>query len=238
MGSSRRNCLPHHSDVICRRPLFCGSAQAHSRQSFRIAARPHRQAQRCFSRCSLRPLRNPTAQERRSHTSHNCQEFALLIDRPHCDLGALELPEQPSGHVWALPDPEAEQPLFQRGLATLGVYGYLVKAGYFVWNREKHRYRIARRPRTTEVPLFWAHNIRANEACAPRDGNAGQNGFFAIDGGSSAIIKSDAVILQRTSNRRQKRRLIAAAIEQVAIIGGRGFVTENHTIVIVPDPTK
>lgn len=162
----------------------------------------------------------------------------LLIDRPQCDLGALELPEQPSGHVWALPDPEADQPLFQRGLATLGVYGYLVKADYFVWNREKHRYRIARRPRSTEVPLFWAHNVRANEACVPRDGNVGQTGFVAIDDGSSAIIRSDAVILQRTSNRRQKRRLIAAAIDQAAIIGGRGFVTENHTIVIVPDPTK
>jgi adenine-specific DNA-methyltransferase len=162
----------------------------------------------------------------------------LFVDRPHRDLGALELPEQPSGHVWALPDPEADQPLFQAGLATLGVYGYLVKAGYFVWNREKHRYRIARRPRSTEVPLFWAHNVRANEACVPRDGNAGQTGFVAIDDGNSAIIHSDAVILQRTSNRRQKRRLIAATIEQAAIIGGRGFVTENHTIVIVPDPTK
>ena len=162
----------------------------------------------------------------------------LLIDRPHCDLGALELPTQPSGHIWALPDAEADGPLFQPGLATLRDYGYLAKTGYFVWNREKHRYRIARRPRSTEVPLFWAHNVRANEACVPQDGDAGQIGFAEIADSSSAIIHSDAIILQRTSNRRQKRRLIAALIQQATVIGGRGFVTENHTIVIVPDPTK
>ena len=40
----------------------------------------------------------------------------LLIDRPHCDLGALELPEQPSGHVWALPDPEADATAVSEGI--------------------------------------------------------------------------------------------------------------------------
>ena len=106
----------------------------------------------------------------------------LLIDRPRCDLGALELPTQPSGHMWALPDAEADGPLFQPGLATLGDYGYLAKTGYFVWNREKHRYRIARRPRSTEVPLFWAHNVRANEVSVPQDGDTGQIGFAEIAG--------------------------------------------------------
>jgi len=166
------------------------------------------------------------------------QSSLLLINRPHCNLGVLELPNEPSGDIWALPDAETNESLFQAGLATHGDYGYLAKTGYFVWNRERHRYRIARRPRSTEVPLFWAHNVRANEACVPRDGDAGHIGFVAIDDGSSAIIRSDAAILQRTSNRRQKRRVIAASIEQATIIGGRGFVTENHTIVIVPDPTK
>src|SRR5262249_33064125 len=50
--------------------------------------------------------------------------------------------------------------------------------------------------------------------------------------------RSDAVILQRTSNRRQKRRLIAAIVRQRDAIGGRGFVTENHTIIVVPDPAR
>jgi adenine-specific DNA-methyltransferase len=162
----------------------------------------------------------------------------LLIDEPNRCLGTLELPARPSGHVWALPDNGKGAALFQPGLTTLQDYGYQAKTGYFVWNREQHRYRVGRKPRSTEVPLFWAHNVRANEICRPRDGDEGDIGFAKIPKTSSAILHSDAIILQRTSNRRQKRRLIGALVRQADVIGGRGFVTENHTIVIVPEPTK
>jgi adenine-specific DNA-methyltransferase len=162
----------------------------------------------------------------------------LLIDKPNRYLGNLELPARPNSHVWALPDDGEGAALFQPGLATLGDYGYLAKTGYFVWNREQHRYRIGKKPRPTEVPLFWAHNVRTNEKCHPQDGDAGHIGFAKIPKISSAILHSDAIILQRTSNRRQKRRLIGAMIRHADVIGGRGYVTENHTIVIVPDPAK
>lgn len=162
----------------------------------------------------------------------------LLIDEPNRDLGTLELPAPPNNHVWALPDDGDGSALFQPGLATLGDYGYLAKTGYFVWNREQHRYRIGKKPRPTEVPLFWAHNVRANEKCRPQDGDAGGIGFAKIPKDCTAIIRSDAIILQRTSNRRQKRRLIGAMIRQADVVGGRGFITENHTIIIVPDPSK
>jgi len=69
----------------------------------------------------------------------------LLIDEPNRDLGTLELPARPSSHVWALPDNGEGAALFQPGLATLGDYGYLAKTGYFVWNREQHRYRIGKK---------------------------------------------------------------------------------------------
>jgi adenine-specific DNA-methyltransferase len=162
----------------------------------------------------------------------------LRIDAPNSELGTLELPARPNNRVWALPDGGEGVALFQEGLATLGDYGYMAKTGYFVWNREQHRYRIGRKPRSNEVPLFWAHNVRANAECLPQDGDTGNIGFAKIPRSSSAIIRSDAIILQRTSNRGQKRRLIGAVIRQSGVIGGRGFVTENHTIVIVPDPTK
>lgn len=162
----------------------------------------------------------------------------LLIDKPNRDLGDLELPARPNSHVWALPDEGGGAALFQKGLVTLGDYGYLAKTGYFVWNREQHRYRVGKRPRATEVPLFWAHNVRANEKCHPQDGDVGRIGFARIPKTSCAILHSDAIILQRTSNRRQKRRLTGAIIRQADVIGGCGYVTENHTIVIVPDPAK
>jgi adenine-specific DNA-methyltransferase len=162
----------------------------------------------------------------------------LLIDEPNRYLGKLELPARPSGHIWAPPDNGEGAALFQPGLTTLQNYGYQAKTGYFVWNREQHRYRVGRKPRATEVPLFWAHNVRANEKCRPQDGDEGDIGFVKIPKSSTGILHSDAIILQRTSNRRQKRRLIGAMVRQADVIGGRGFVTENHTIVIVPDPAK
>lgn len=162
----------------------------------------------------------------------------LRIGEPNLDLGALDLPSSPDTRVWVLPDGGENDALFRPGFETLADYGYLVKTGYFVWNREKHRYRVGKAPRANEVPLFWAHNVRANQRCIPLAGDKPGIGFAKIPQSNSALVHSNAVILQRTSNRRQKRRLIAAIVRQADAIGGRGFVTENHTIIIVPDPAK
>jgi adenine-specific DNA-methyltransferase len=162
----------------------------------------------------------------------------LRVGEPSLDLGALDLPALRDSRVWVLPDGGESNTLFRPGFATLTDYGYLVKTGYFVWNREKHRYRVGKRPRANEVALFWAHNVRANQRCIPLDGDKPGFGFAKIPQSSGALLHSDAVILQRTSNRRQKRRLIAAIVRQADAIGGRGFVTENHTIIIVRDPAK
>ena len=164
----------------------------------------------------------------------------LMMGQPNRLLGNLDLPEQPTGRMWALPDDKQKDGLFQAGLETLRDYGYVAKTGYFVWNREQHRYRVGKKPRPTEVPLFWAHNIKPGARCKPYDGEPGADriGFVKIKADSTAIIRSDAIILQRTSNKRQSRRLIAAVVRQSAVPGERGFVGENHTIIIVPDPAK
>jgi adenine-specific DNA-methyltransferase len=160
---------------------------------------------------------------------------SLLLANGDCvELGPLEVPSRPTTRVWAIPQRSGGTPLFEQGLATLRDYGYLTKAGYFVWNRERERYRIGKTPRSAEVPLYWAHNIRSGANCLPRDHNG--IGFVKIDQANAAVIRSDAVLLQRTSNRRQRRRLIAAIVRQSQVPGGRGFVSENHTIAILPDP--
>lgn len=163
----------------------------------------------------------------------------LMIGQSDRALGTLEIPDH-AGRMWALPDEKQTEGLFRAGLETLADYGYIAKTGYFVWNREQHRYRAGNKPRSTEVPLFWAHNVTANRPCRPYDGkpNSSRIGFVKIARESTAIICSDAIILQRTSNRRQARRLIAAIVRNENVPGRRGFVTENHTIVIIPDPAK
>jgi adenine-specific DNA-methyltransferase len=164
----------------------------------------------------------------------------FLMNESPRQLGQVDVPAFPSRRVWALPDGTHDQLLFQQGLETLEDYGYITKTGYFVWNREQHRYRTGFKPRASEVPLFWANNVKPNGRCEPVDNRRPSNriGFVKIDPQNTGVVRSDAVILQRTSNRRQKRRLNAAVIRQAAVPGKRGFVSENHTILIIPDPHK
>ena len=168
------------------------------------------------------------------------QSSVLKANQTSFDLGCLDVPLFPSKRVWALPDGVQNDRLFESGLATLHDYGYVTKTGYFVWNREKHRYRTGFAPRPTEVPLFWAHNVRANALCDPLAQRAASDrfGFVKISANNAAVVSTDAIILQRTSNRRQKRRLIAGIVRRSRVPGGNGFVTENHTILILPDPAK
>lgn len=170
----------------------------------------------------------------------------VKVEAPRCrliasdggvtDLGRVDVPDVPGERAWAVPDGRGPERLFASGRHTLASYGYVVKAGYFVWNREQHRYRVAKTPRRSEVPLFWAHNIRANAVCTPHaDRGGGKVGCVEVEH-LTPVISVDAILLQRTSNRRQKRRLIAGLVRQSKVPGGRGFVTENHTIAILPDP--
>jgi adenine-specific DNA-methyltransferase len=173
-------------------------------------------------------------QNKRSAPAPTCS--LLTTARPHRCLGKLELPRAASGDVWALPDGERNENLFQAGLETLSDYGYVARTGYFVWNREKERYRVGRKPRKSEVPLFWAHNVKPGELCRPYDDGEDSTliGFVKFkNDNTTPVIRNDAVILQRTSNRRQPRRLIAAIARLSKVPGKRGFITENHTIVIV-----
>ena len=165
----------------------------------------------------------------------------LAVAKPHRFLGNLELPHTASTEVWALPDEDKNENLFQTGLETLSDYGYVARTGYFVWNREQDRYRVGQKPRKNEAPLFWAHNVKPGKLCKPYDDGKGCAlvGFVKFSKENTGpIIRDDAIILQRTSNRRQPRRLIAAIARLSKVPGKSGFITENHTIVIVPNPQK
>ena len=156
---------------------------------------------------------------------------------PLQSIGFLDVPNEPTERIWALPDSAGNAAFFDAEGSSLHDYGYLVKTGYFVWNREQHRYREGQLPRKNEVPLYWAHNVRPNCVADPMAEDATPQkpvGFVRLEKGSTAAVTSNAILLQRTSNRRQKRRLIAGLVFQRNVLGGAGFVSENHTIVVVP----
>lgn len=161
----------------------------------------------------------------------------IRTHHPALPMGTLDIPASPSDRMWALPDVAGKADFFDGECSFLDDYGYAVKAGYFVWNREQDRYRVGQVPRKNEVPLYWAHNIKANGVVEPLVAEPtfkAPIGFVTLEKDSPVAITSDAILLQRTSNRRQNRRLIAGMVYQRGVVGGCGFVSENHTILVIP----
>ncbi len=118
----------------------------------------------------------------------------------------------------------------ERGGATIATYGASAKAGYFVWNRSKEKFCEPTDPGA--FPLIWAKNVRPGKACTPRNRKDDGTDFVLVPQGSSAIVTGPAIMLQRTTNSSQPRRLVAAMVDRSSTAAWKGFVSENHTIVI------
>lgn len=124
-----------------------------------------------------------------------------------------------------------KQPGLAIGGATLADYDAVLRVGYFVWNREIERM-SKRRSAKLDLPLVWARNIRPGAFCFPKAKRGRGIDFVRFDEESSAIVRTNAIVLQRTTNSAQSRRLIAARVSPSVIKKWGGFVTENHTLVI------
>jgi adenine-specific DNA-methyltransferase len=57
--------------------------------------------------------------------------------------------------------------------------------------------------------------------------------FVSFTEESTSIVRQPAAVLQRTTNNKQPRRLVAAVVDPAVYARWGGFVTENHTIVLV-----
>lgn len=118
----------------------------------------------------------------------------------------------------------------ERGGATIADYGVVAKAGYFVWNREQEKF--CDREDANAFPLIWAKNVRPGQPCVPANRTADGVDFVRVPEGSQAVVSSPALIIQRTSNSNQPRRIIAATVDKDSVAPWKGFVSENHTIVV------
>jgi len=143
---------------------------------------------------------------------------------------AQSLPEE-AGDAWPLPATDPHN----IGGATLTDYGVEVRAGYFVWNREKERLVEELEREQRGYPLIWAKNVRLNEDCRPAGKTNTKADFVTFENDSAAIVRSAAAVMQRTTNDKQPRRLVAAMVDPSVVEKWGGFVTENHTIVLTAD---
>lgn len=150
--------------------------------------------------------------------------------RPHAAGLLPSAPELP--WIW---------PGKQRGIAVGGAsladYSATIRAGYFVWNRELERMSKRRRA-LLDIPLIWARNIRPPHFCHPQAKKGIGIDFVRFEQESTAIVRTDALVMQRTTNSLQPRRLVAARVSPSVIARWGGFVSENHTIVITAPTVK
>lgn len=143
----------------------------------------------------------------------------------------LKLPAE-AGAPWPFPSGKR----MKAGGAKLADYGVQARAGYFVWNREQDR--LLKRARKGAVPLVWAKNVKVGTLCRPAGKDGAKTDFVLFDGPSSAIIRSSAAVMQRTTNDKQPRRLVAAMVAPEVRKTWGGFVSENHTIVLVSEGAR
>jgi adenine-specific DNA-methyltransferase len=128
---------------------------------------------------------------------------------------------------WTLPSTNADD---LGACATLADYGIQVRAGYFVWNRE--RTRLTNREAPQAFPLIWARNVRRRGWCVPVSRKGAGVDFVTFERASPAIVREPAIVLQRTTNSRQRYRLVGSQVPRRVLGRYGGFVTENHTLVL------
>jgi adenine-specific DNA-methyltransferase len=148
-----------------------------------------------------------------------------------------------NGEPWTLPVAHEVRPFVAKAISstatksrgfTLTDYGYRVRVGKVVPTRERKWLHETRQK--GDLPLLWASTIRPDgsfDFSAPdRFGNA--RWYSPPDAVTMQYHTTrPSVVLQRTSNREQMRRLNAAAVpEKFRKQHKRGFVAENHVIVI------
>lgn len=157
-------------------------------------------------------------------------------------IGDCLLPR--SGAAWSIPRAASDVPLIAYSSKMnfrLLDYGYEARVGNYVWNRDQRTAysseNYARRYNKGAVPLLWSSDIKPGKAVY-FDGikkRSGERRFVVVkDSGHPSVIRKPCVLLQRVTSNEQPRRLVAAAVTRAFFRRYRGFVGENHTIVLVP----
>lgn len=165
----------------------------------------------------------------------------VSADGGYVDVGRCVLPN--SGATWPIPRTEDDVALLRcaaKSRASLADYGYAVRIGAFVWNRDtRATYRsaksAARARGGTAVPLLWSSDIALDGALrftgAPKAN--GERCFVNLGRRDHpSVVRRPSVLLQRVTSNDQRRRLVAAAVPKQLIKTYGGFVGENHTVIL------
>lgn len=157
-------------------------------------------------------------------------------------VGASVLPN--GGAVWPIPRAVADVALLKLAATSryrLADYGYKIRIGAYVWNRDKRpkfgTLRDARKAKAvTAVPLLWSRDISPNRY-VDFDPERSDDGHHFVDLGDKqhvAVVRQPCVIMQRVTSNDQPRRFVVAPVPLPIFVEYGGFVGENHVVILEP----
>ncbi len=166
----------------------------------------------------------------------------VSVDGEYTPVGTSVLPN--GGSVWPIPRAVADVALLKMAAASpkrLADYGYRVRIGAYVWNRDKRpKYETLRQVRkakaSTAVPLLWSRDI-SPDGYVDFDPDRSDDGHHFVDLGDklhAAVVRQPCVVMQRVTSNDQPRRLVAAPVPLPIFVDHGGFVGENHVVIIEP----
>ena len=159
----------------------------------------------------------------------------------YTSVGECTLPN--AGAVWPIPRSVEDVALLKTATLSrfrLSDYGYQVRIGAYVWNRDKRpkfeSLLEARKVKAhTAMPLMWSRDIVAGGVVQLEDTSAydGEHRFVDLgDKGHTSVVTSPSVVMQRVTSNDQPRRLVAAAVSPGVFKTYGGFIGENHIVII------
>lgn len=148
-----------------------------------------------------------------------------------------------AGDLWPIPRSIEDVALLRQANLSkfrLFDYGYRVRIGAYVWNRDKRRkfesFQDAKRARArAAIPLLWSRDIEVGGVVRLRDSPSyvGEHRFIEIGKKEqSSVITSPCVVMQRVTSNDQPRRLVAAAVSPTVFEMYGGFIGENHVVIL------
>lgn len=159
----------------------------------------------------------------------------------YTNVGECVLPN--AGAVWPVPRSVEDVVLLKRAALSrfrLSDYGYRVRIGAYVWNRDKRpkfeSLNDARREKAhTAMPLMWSRDIVSGGIVRLEDKPTYDGEHRFVDLGNkkhTSVVTSPCVVMQRVTSNDQPRRLVAAAVSPGVFDTYGGFIGENHIVII------
>lgn len=166
----------------------------------------------------------------------------VSVEGKYTPVGTSVLPN--GGSVWPIPRAVADVELLKRAANSkfrLADYGYRIRIGAYVWNRDKRpKYETLRDVREaktkTAVPLLWSRDI-SPDGYLTFDPERKADGHNFVDLGDKlhpAVIRQSCVVMQRVTSNDQPRRLVVASVPPPFFLVHGGFVGENHIVILEP----